>query len=323
MAFLQEKVLFVWFMFSLTSGFTSSRSDHYTPPNLKHLTELFPRLKFNQGFKESFGESNIKLMDNGSFVNVTLDKSSGSGFVSQDDYYYGFFNTAIKLPAGFSSGVVVAFYVSSFFSLSLMSNSEIFPHNHDEIDIELLGHQNRKEWILQTNIYGNGSIKTGREEKFHLWFDPTEQHHQYSIIWNSNHTVFLVDNVPIREVTHSEGISSAYPLKPMSLHCTIWDGSEWATNGGKDPVNYKYAPFVASFGDMQMEGCKWDKTKQVPFCVKSGQGLSILDPVEGEEFAKLSQEQKMGMDDYRKRFMIYSYCKDPRRYKVLPPECNR
>ncbi|KAJ6897536.1 hypothetical protein NC652_024361 [Populus alba x Populus x berolinensis] len=26
---------------------------------------------------------------------------------------------------------------------------------------------------------------------------------------------------------------------------TIWDGSDWATNGGKYRVNYKYAPYVA------------------------------------------------------------------------------
>ncbi|KAF5178831.1 Xyloglucan endotransglucosylase/hydrolase [Thalictrum thalictroides] len=313
MAFSLDKVLLAWLMISVMSLSTSSRNDHYTPPALKHLTDLFPRLKFDQGFKELYGGSNIKLMDNGSFVNLTLDKSSGSGFVSQNYYNYGFFNTAIKLPSGFSSGVVVAFY---------LSNADMFPHNHDEIDIELLGHENRKEWIFQTNIYINGSTHIGREEKFRLWFDPTQQFHQYSIIWNNHHTVFLVDNVPIREAIHGEGISSSYLSKPMSLYSTIWDGSEWATNGGKNPVDYKYAPFVASFREMQMEGCIWDKVKQVPFCIKNGQGLSSLDPVEGEEFAELSHEQRIGMDGFRKRFMIYSYCKDPRRNKVSPPECK-
>ncbi|PIA62099.1 hypothetical protein AQUCO_00200238v1 [Aquilegia coerulea] len=313
MGFLQEKFLLAWLMISAMSVSTSSRNDHYTPPDLKHLTDLFPPVNFDQGFKELYGGSHIKLMENGSFVNLTLDKSSGSGFVSQNYYNYGFFNAAIKLPSGYSSGVVVAFY---------LSNAEMFPHNHDEIDIELLGHENKKEWIFQTNIYINGSTHIGREEKFRLWFDPTQQFHQYSIIWNNHHTVFLVDNVPIREAIHGESISSSSPSKPMSLYCTIWDGSEWATNGGKNPVNYKYAPFVASFREMQMEGCMWDNVKQGSFCTKNGQGLSSLDPVEGEEFAKLSQEQRIGMDGFRKRFMIYSYCKDPRRNKILPPECK-
>lgn len=41
---------------------------------------------------------------------------AGSGLVSQNKYNYGFFSAAIKLPPGYTSGVVVAFYVSSFIS---------------------------------------------------------------------------------------------------------------------------------------------------------------------------------------------------------------
>lgn len=43
--------------------------------------------------------------------------SSGSGFVSQDLYLHGFFSASIKLPADYTAGVVVAFYVSALFSL--------------------------------------------------------------------------------------------------------------------------------------------------------------------------------------------------------------
>ncbi|GAU45867.1 hypothetical protein TSUD_187000 [Trifolium subterraneum] len=71
----------------------------------------------------------------------------------------------------------------------LLSNADKFPHSHDEIDIELLGHDKRNDWVIQTNLYANGSVSTGREEKFYLWFDPTQQHHYYSILWNSYHTV--------------------------------------------------------------------------------------------------------------------------------------
>lgn len=78
--------------------------------------------------------------------------------------------------------------LNNFFFLKL-SNADVYPHNHDEIDIELLGHDKRNDWAFQTNIYANGSVSTGREEKFYLWFDPTQQHHQYSILWNSHHTV--------------------------------------------------------------------------------------------------------------------------------------
>jgi xyloglucan:xyloglucosyl transferase len=38
---------------------------------------------------------------------------AGSGFVSQDLYLHGYFSASIKLPADYTAGVVVAFYVSN------------------------------------------------------------------------------------------------------------------------------------------------------------------------------------------------------------------
>ncbi|OVA03739.1 Glycoside hydrolase [Macleaya cordata] len=322
MAILKEEVLlFIGLFISCISIVLAARHrDPYTPPNLKHLTDLFPRQTFNQGFSEYFGGSNIKLKQNGSFVDLSLDKYTGSGFLSQNRYHYGFFSATMKLPSGsYTAGVVVAFY---------LSNADVYPRSHDEIDFELLGHANRKPWNLQTNVYGNGSVKyTGREEKFRLWFDPTKEFHTYTIIWNAHHIVFLVDNIPIREVTYTKSMSLAYPLKPMSLYSTLWDGSDWATDGGKYKVDYKYAPFITSFGQLQMEGCIFNNNQtkapppMPPGNVKGGTSSNI-DPVEGEDVVKLSQEQKKGMEDVRKRFLIYSYCKDLKRYKVLPPECN-
>ncbi|KAL2519516.1 putative xyloglucan endotransglucosylase/hydrolase protein 33 [Abeliophyllum distichum] len=256
----------------------------YTPPNVERLTDRFSRVPVSERYTVAFGGSNVHMTNNGTNADLSLNKSSGSGLMSKNKYYYGFFSAAMKLPAGFTSGVVVAFY---------LSNSDVFPHNHDEIDIELLGHERRKDWVLQTNIYGNGSVKTGREEKFYLWFDPTTSFHEYSILWNNHHIVFLVDNVPVREVIHNTAISSVYPSKPMSVYTTIWDGSEWATRGWKIPR---------------------------PSCTRSSP--SSLDPVDGEEFAKLSSQQTTGLQWARGKHMFYSYCKDASRYKVLPPECN-
>ncbi|GAB2214232.1 hypothetical protein Droror1_Dr00018573 [Drosera rotundifolia] len=282
-------------------------------PKTTRLTDLFPHLSFEQKFSVFFGASNVRTYNNGSLVNIALSKVSGSGLASRNKYYYGFFSAAMRLPPGYTSGVVVAFY---------LSNSGIFPHNHDEIDFELLGHQNHKDWVLQTNMYGNGSVSTGREEKFRVWFDPTADYHEYSIIWNNHHIVFLVDNIPIREVEHTEAISSVYPSKPMSIYATIWDGSEWATHGGKYPANYKYAPFVASLGKMEIQGCTFNpNSTAIETCSKGGT-TSSLDPVEGQDFITLSRNQKQGLDWARSTRMIYSYCKDKGRFQVLPPECK-
>ncbi|XP_019227452.1 PREDICTED: probable xyloglucan endotransglucosylase/hydrolase protein 33 [Nicotiana attenuata] len=290
----------------------SSLGPMYTPPEVERLTDRFSRLSVSQGYNVFFGGVNVRLTNNGSSADLILDKSSGSGLVSRDKYYYGFFNAALKLPANFTSGVVVAFY---------LSNQNIFPHNHDELDFELLGYDKRRDWVLQTNIYGNGSVSTGREEKFYLWFDPTQDFHDYSILWNNHHILFLVDNVPVREVVHNTAISSVYPSKPMSIYVTIWDGSQWATRGGKYPVNYTYAPFVTSIKGVELEGCvSQQNASAASACAR--RSTSSLDPVDGEEFVKLSQQQMTGLDWARRKHMFYSYCQDTRRYKVLPPECT-
>jgi len=290
----------------------SARGRPYTTPKVKSLTNFFSQVRIDQGFSTVFGLPNIKLLNNGSSVNLALDKNTGSGLASKNRYDYGFFSAAMKLPSGLCPGVVVAFY---------LSNADKYPHNHDEIDIEILGHDKRYTWVIQTNVYVNGS-STGREEKFYFWFDPTKGYHHYSIIWNNHHTVFLIDNIPVREFVHSSNFPSVYPSKAMSLYATIWDGSEWATHGGKYPVNYKNAPFVVSFAEMQMTGCVSDAGASASDRSCSMANPSSLDPVDGQEFAKLSTEQVSAMDWARRKLMFYSYCNDKRRFKVMPPECK-
>lgn len=67
-----------------------------------------------------------------------------------------------------------------------MSNGDIFEKNHDEIDFEFLGNIRGKNWRIQTNIYGNGSTSVGREERYNLWFDPSDDFHHYSILWTDS-----------------------------------------------------------------------------------------------------------------------------------------
>lgn len=57
---------------------------------------------------------------------------AGSGFVSQDLYLHGFFSASIKLPADYTAGVVVAFYVSFYLLSFLCSSSKQIspPHLH-------------------------------------------------------------------------------------------------------------------------------------------------------------------------------------------------
>lgn len=104
-----------------------------------------PIISFDEGYSQLFGDDNLMLLQDGKSVHISLDERTGllifltfdfllfcyflvrvvfkfvlvtctgSGFVSQDVYLHGFFSASIKLPADYTAGVVVAFYVSVFF----------------------------------------------------------------------------------------------------------------------------------------------------------------------------------------------------------------
>ncbi|KAL8157657.1 putative xyloglucan endotransglucosylase/hydrolase protein 28 [Apium graveolens] len=263
-----------------------------------------PTVSFEEGYAQIFGDDNLVILKDGKSAHLTLTERTGSGFISHDLYSHGFFSASIKLPADYTAGVVVAFY---------MSNGDIFEKNHDEIDFEFLGNIRGKEWRVQTNVYGNGSTGAGREERYGLWFDPSEDFHQYSILWSDDKIIFYIDNVPIREVRKTEAMGGDFPSKPMSLYGTIWDGSNWATNGGKYKVNYKYSPYIAEFSDFVLHGCAVDPIELSSVC--------DIVPTSNSVPTGVTNESRTKMQNFRKKHMQYSYCYDKMRYKVPPSEC--
>lgn len=267
-------------------------------------------IPFDEGYNPLFGDGNLVRSPDGKGVRLLLDRFTGSGFISSSLYNHGFFSAKIKLPSDYTAGICVAFYTS---------NADVFEKNHDELDIEFLGNTEGKPWRFQTNMYGNGSTNRGREERYRLWFDPTQDFHRYSILWTPNNIIFYVDEVPIREVIRKEAMGGDYPSKPMSLYATIWDASSWATNGGKAGVNYKYAPFVAEFKDLVLEGCPADPIQQLPVAEACAEKLSYLT---SQDYSVISRVRLAAMRRFRQRYMYYSYCYDSLRYPVPQPECD-
>ncbi|XP_055824633.1 probable xyloglucan endotransglucosylase/hydrolase protein 25 [Solanum dulcamara] len=247
----------------------------------------------NQDFDITWGNGRGKILNNGEILTLTLDNTSGSGFVSKREYLFGKIDMQIKLVQGNSAGTVTAYYLSSEGS------------NHDEIDFEFLGNLSGEPYTLHTNVYTQG--KGEREQQFHLWFDPTNDFHTYSILWNPHTIVFSVENVPIREFKNLEGIGVAFPKsQAMKLYSSLWNADEWATMGGLIKTDWAQAPFTASYRNFNANICKNNNNSSCKFLVEN------LDPVNEERLRRVQQ-----------KYMIYNYCTDNKRFpQGFPTECS-
>lgn len=200
-----------------------------------------------------------------------------------------------------------------------LSNADVFPGNHDEVDFELLGNRRGHEWRVQTNIYGNGSTSRGREERYLLPFDPTLRPHAYAVAWTPTAILFYVDGTPIREVVRVPAMGGDFPSKPMSVYATIWDGSAWATAGGRYKVDYAFAPFAADFSSLVLSGC--------PVAAAAADDLVAADEcqvaVMTADCAVMTPAKRAAMRRFRRRYLLYTVCHDMYRYNgTIFPECD-
>ncbi|KAH7436545.1 hypothetical protein KP509_05G025300 [Ceratopteris richardii] len=170
--------------------------------------------------------------------------------------------------------------------------------------------------MLQTNMYVNGI--GGREQRMNLWFDPAEDFHTYSILWNRHHLVFYVDQVAIRIHRNTPETRSMYPSEqPMYVFSSIWNGDGWATRGGLEKINWSGAPFVSTYEKFHVDACEWTDTSIVPPCATT----TSKHWWDQHGAWSLSQSQKDSYAWATSKFMQYNYCTDKGRYAIPPPEC--
>ncbi|MED6171430.1 hypothetical protein PIB30_040729 [Stylosanthes scabra] len=187
---------------------------------------------------------------------------------------------------------------------------------HDELDFEFLGNREGKTYILQTNVFADG--EGNREQRLHLWFDPTQDFHDYRILWNQHQIVFFVDNIPIRVFKNMSNIGVSYPTKAMQIQATLWDGDSWATDGGKTKTNWSNAPFKANFQGFDVKGCEvLQEGSDIQTCASHKYHWNTprfwqLDPVRERQY-----------EIVKRRYMIYDYCADRERNPTPHLECQK
>ncbi|XP_020264693.1 xyloglucan endotransglucosylase/hydrolase protein 24-like [Asparagus officinalis] len=260
-----------------------------------------------------WGGGHGKIFDNGKLLSLSLDKYSGSGFQSKSKYLFGRLDIQMKLVPGNSAGTVTTFYLSS--------DGPATDPNHDEIDFEFLGNLTGEPYTLHTNVFANG--KGDKEMQFHLWFDPTKNFHTYSILWNPQHIIFLVDNIPIRDFKNHDSMGVPFPkTQPMRLYSSIWDAEEWATRGGLIKTDWSKAPFTAYYQNFNVDACVWYSTSGISSCA-SKNSMDSMASKNAWFFEEMDNASYRRMRWVQRKYMIYNYCSDVKRYpRGRPRECR-
>ncbi|KAI8017171.1 putative xyloglucan endotransglucosylase/hydrolase protein 23 [Camellia lanceoleosa] len=245
---------------------------------------------FYQDFDITWGDGRAKILNNGELLTLSLDKPSGSGFQSKNEYLFGKIDMQLKLVAGNSAG-----------NLSLLY-------------FEFLGNLSGDPYILHTNVFSQG--KGNREQQFYLWFDPTADFHTYSVLWNPQRIIFSVDGTPIREFKNAESVGVPYPKnQPMRIYSGLWNADDWATRGGLVKTDWTQAPFTASYRNFNANACIWSSGSSSCSSSSSNSNAWFSEQLDSTNQERLKWVQK--------NYMIYNYCSDVKRFpQGLPPECN-
>ncbi|GMN52120.1 hypothetical protein TIFTF001_021264 [Ficus carica] len=255
----------------------------------------------NQDFQITWGDGRAKISNNGELLTLSLDKASGSGFQSKNEYLFGQIDMQLKLVPGNSAGTVTAYYLSSKGS------------TWDEIDFEFLGNSTGEPYTLHTNVFSQG--KGNREQQFHLWFDPTADFHTYSILWNPQHIVFSVDGTPIRKFKNLESKGVPYPKnQAMRIYSSLWNADDWATRGGLVKTDWSLAPFSASYRNFKANACVWSSGAS-----SCGSNSATSNSWMSQELDSAGEKKLKWV---QKNYMIYNYCTDSKRYATLAANCR-
>ncbi|XP_024361937.1 xyloglucan endotransglucosylase protein 7 [Physcomitrium patens] len=233
-------------------------------------------------------------------------KASYTGMASPLQYTYAANGAYIKMPPGDSAGVVSTFYMASS------------GPKHCEFDFEFLGNKPGMPYLLHTNIFVDGV--GGREQQIRLWFDPRKEAHFYNFQWNKDLLVFYIDSMPVRMFKNLENEIPGfkYPKKcAMGVYLSVWDGSSWATDGGRVKLDWASAPFVTTYDRFKLAGC----------VAKNGDAASIekcqtsFAAAPGDHVQKMGQTKTRQLREVKAKYLHYNYCDDRKRYPVAPREC--
>nr|XP_027093487.1 xyloglucan endotransglucosylase/hydrolase protein 2-like [Coffea arabica] len=245
---------------------------------------------FDEYYYQTFGGNHLTILDQGNEVQLLLDQSTGAGFSSRRDFGSGYFGISMKIPDKNSTGVDTSFYL-----ISVPVGQPVGGVKHYEVDIEFFG-TNGNPHVLSTNVFMNDF--GGKEQLFHLWFDPTVDFHKYEILWNQNQIVWFVDETPIRVWKNMSNRGVGFPAVPMHVEASIWNPNWLGT------IDWRQGPFTAHYREFPINGCRYQGSNPRD-CFS--QNYYWNQP----QYSQLSPDQQRKLREARRNYMFEDNCNDP------------
>lgn len=112
----------------------------------------------------------------------------------------------------------------------------------------------------------------------------------------------------------------------MAVQCSLWNASDWATQGGKVKLNLTSAPFVLQCeGFNGVDGCRvcdsYPMTDPSIACTNPEISQCSSDHWWNDQ-EELTTAEAAQLQEHNEKYVIYNYCKDYLRFpNGYPPEC--
>eukprot|EP00475_Leptophrys_vorax_P016526 TRINITY_DN22978_c0_g1_i1.p1 TRINITY_DN22978_c0_g1~~TRINITY_DN22978_c0_g1_i1.p1 ORF type:complete len:326 (-),score=13.00 TRINITY_DN22978_c0_g1_i1:930-1829(-) len=239
---------------------------------------------FNNNFEFADFCKGTEYCRTGSDGTVTLTAAKGKmgSFQSQSYFQYGAFSVKIKLPPGYSGGLIPCIYLMSGENLS-------YRDPHDEMDFEFLGWNKPTGIKIHTNLIATNWTYV---EQYKFAFDPSADYHKYTMVYSKDYAMWLIDDSPIR-ITYREP-GKPFPKLPMKVMGSIWDASYWLpfnADYSKGNVTVKFRRF-----DLK-DACRAPSPSERPACAYRN------NPYKAPWMAKPGKKQRMKAEKYRSQYL--------------------
>ncbi|KAI9217676.1 concanavalin A-like lectin/glucanase domain-containing protein [Blastocladiella britannica] len=176
-------------------------------------------------WRQNPGADNAEIVDGNLVLTLKWNDKEGKGagatIPTLRFFQYGVISARIKVAGG--QGVISSFITKT------STNDNV----GDEIDFEMLGaHPNE----VQTNFYWNGNIDYTKGARYNFpekAASTIDDYHIYTIDWNADRMIWLVDGSAIRTVT-ADSVKGKYPSQISRIYFSVWDAGCGTLQGTVD-----------------------------------------------------------------------------------------